>query len=118
MNHLPLNIQFEIKAFRVKIGSLDRDNMLKGLLGLYTQFMIMENHYQQIIRKNWGIDGYSEETANELSLSQQFAVVSLKCQIQNMHKEQLTDCYAQLYSDYLTLKNHYEQLKDVKWRLG
>ena len=116
MNNLPLNIQFEIKAFRVRIGSLDRVNMLKGLLGLYKNLMMMENHYQQVIKQNWGIDDYCEKTASELSLSQEFAVVSLKTQIQDMHKEQLTDCYVQLYSDYLALKNHYDQIKDVKWR--
>jgi hypothetical protein len=52
---LTVEQQFAIKAFKVQAKSLSREDAQRQLIELYTELIVKENIYKELIKKQWGV---------------------------------------------------------------
>ncbi len=62
-SELSLEQQFNIRAFEHQIKDMNHAQTQEFLVNLYTQMMMQENSYKNLLKHQWGMDEPSQQAA-------------------------------------------------------
>ncbi|MCY7335108.1 MAG: NblA/ycf18 family protein [Chamaesiphon sp.] len=62
-SELSLEQQFSIRSFEHQVKDMNQAQAQEFLVNLYTQMMMQENSYKNLLKHQWGMDEPSQQAA-------------------------------------------------------
>ena len=62
-SELSLEQQFSIRSFEHQVKDMNHAQTQEFLVNLYTQMMMQENSYKNLLKHQWGMDEPSQQAA-------------------------------------------------------
>ncbi len=62
-SELSLEQQFSIRSFQHQVKDMNQAQAQEFLVNLYTQMMMQENSYKNLLKHQWGMDEPSQQAA-------------------------------------------------------